>query len=373
MGSKKRRRNDNNKKVWIIIGIALIVIGALIGIIWGMGTRHKQETTSEEESGEIEASGAMKDGELIDYEKDGSLILDSYIGIKAKVTPTKEDVYRHILTEIEDKEIKVSGEERVKKGDWVVMDYEGTIGGIANDDLTESGIIIQVGAGDLFNADFERKLTGLLLGQEYSFNVAFPDDYFDVDVAGQTVKFTVTIDWKFNEAFVGPLSKNKYKTVDEYYAYAKSEDRQENVDSLGDTLWDEYIEKCEVKKYPEGSRKQAYADLQREYNVFGEDSGLTYEEVIANLNMTDDDVKDLAKDEVKGRMIAKTIAVKENLKLSEQQYREYLIEEVSPDDEEDVTLKGLEKSYKEKTSAYPRDDMLVNLVKDFIGKNAKQE
>lgn len=373
MGSKNRRRNVNNKKVWIIICTVLIVTGAVAGIIWGMSTGHRQETASEDELREIEASGAMKDGELIDYEKDGSLTLDSYIGIKAKVTPTKEDVYRYILTEVEEKEIKVAGEERVKKGDWVVMDYAGTINGIANDDLLEEGIVIQVGAGDLFNADFERKLTGLSLGQEYSFDVAFPDDYFDLDVAGQTVKFTMTIDWKFNEAFVGPLSGNKYKTVDEYYAYAKAEERQENVDSLGDTVWDGYVKKCKVIKYPEGSRKQAYADLQREYKGFGEDSGLTAEEVIANLGMTDEDVKGLAKDEVKGRMIAKTIAVKENLELSEQQYREYLIEEVSPDEDDDVTLKGLEKEYKEKTSAYPRDDMLVNLVKDFIGKNAKQE
>lgn len=377
MGSKKKGRNKN--RVLIISGITLFAVGAVIGIFWGLNAGHKQEVVSEDESREVnEVSGAMKDGVLVDYEKDGSLTLDNYIGIKATVTPTKEDVYRSILTEIEDKKIKVSGEERVKKGDWVIMDYAATIDGVADDDLEETGIVIQVGSGDLFNADFERKLTGLLLGEEYNFDVTFPDDYFDLDVAGQKVTFTVTIDWKFNEAFVEPLSKDadkQYKTVDEYYAYAKARERQENVDNIGDTVWDEYVGKCKVKKYPEGSKKQAYADLKKQYEAVGELSGISYEEVIAGWGMTEDDVKDLAKDEVKGRMIAKTIAVKENLELSDQQYREYLLEEVSVDEDKDPdpTIKSLEKQYKEETSAYPKDDMLIKLVKEFIGKNAKQE
>lgn len=374
MVSKKKRGSiNNNKKMWIIIGIVLVVTGAVIGIIWGVNTGQEQEPVSEKESGEAEVAWAMKDGELVDYERDGSLTLDDYIGIKATVTPTKEDVYRYILTEIEEKKIKVSGEDRVKKGDWILMDYEGSIDGMENEDLAETGIVIQVGAGDLFNADFERKLTGLSLNQEYSFDVAFPDDYFDVDVSGQTVTFTVTVEWKFNEAFVGPLSKNKYKTVDEYYAYAKARDRQENIDSLGDTIWDDYLEKCKVKKYPEGSKKQAYEDLKKQYNGVGELSGLSYEEVISGWGMTDDDVKDLAKDEVKGRMVAKTIAARENINLPDQQYREFLTEEVTMEEGEEPALETLEERYRKEVSSYPKDDMLVKLVKEFIGKNAKQE
>lgn len=370
---KNIKMNGKRRKICIVACLVLFAIGAVIGIVCGLNAKKQNQDSGNDEGDSIQIEGAMKDGEIIDYEKDGSLTLDNYLGIKGTVTPTKEEVYRSILNQVEEKKVKVSGEERVKKGDWVLMDYSGAMDGQESEDLTEEGIVIEVGAGDLFNADFERKLTGLSLGQEYSFDVAFPSNYFDVDVAGQTVTFTVTISWKFNEAFVRPLSSNKYQTVDEYYAYMKTEVRQENVDALGDTIWDEYLEKCKVSKYPEGSKKQAYADLKRQYNGIGELSGLSYEEVIAGWGMTDADVKDLAKDEVKGRMVAKTIAAKENLVLSDEKYREYLLDEVSPGEDEEQTLKALEKSYMEDTGAYPRDDMLIRLVKEFIDEHAKQE
>lgn len=370
---KSGRINGKKKVIWI--SVVLFAIGLTIGILWGINSKRQKDDSDNAtgDNNQNEAVGEMKDGELADYEKDGSLTLDEYMGIKGTVTPTKEEVYRFILNKVEEKKIKVSGEERVKKGDWVLLDYKGAINGQVSEDLAEEGIVIQVGAGDLFNADFERKLTGLSLGQEYSFDVTFPEQYFDVDVAGQTVTFTVTISHKFNEAFVKSLSNGKYQSLDEYYAYAKTKVRQENVDALGDTIWDEYIKKCKVNKYPKGSKKQAYADLKKQYQGIAELSGTSYEEIITNLGMTDADVKGLAKDEVKARMVAKTIAVKENLVLSEEQYRKYLLEEVSSEDEDEQTLKKLEQSYRQDTSAYPKDDMLVKFVKEFIGKNAKQE
>lgn len=373
---KSDKISANNKRIWIAICAVLFVIGIIVGLVFALN-RGKENDKSLNNNGEknsqTESVGAMKDGEIIDYEKDGSLTLDAYKGIKGTVTPTKEDIYLSILNDVEEKNIKIAGEERVKKGDWILLDYSGEIDGQASEDLEEEGIVIQVGAGDLFNADFERKLTGLSLGQEYSFDVAFPSDYFDIDVAGQTVTFTVTISRKFNEAFVKPLSNNKYQTVDEYYAQVKKKVRQENVDALGDTVWDDYIAKCKVKKYPQGSKKQAFADLKRQYNGFGKANGTSYEEVIAGFGMTEEDVKELAKDEVKGRMVAKTIVAKEGLVLSDEQYRKYLLEEVAVEDGEDQTLMALEKKYKEETSAYPRDDMLIRLVKEFIGEHAKQE
>ena len=128
-----------------------------------------------------------------------------------------------------------------------------------------------------------------------------------------------------------------------------------------------------MKEYPEGSKKQAFSDLKRQYQGIGDMNGTSYEEVIADLGMTEEDVKGLARDEVKGRMIAKTIAAKEHITISDHEYRNYLLDEVDPEDKDDVTITELEKTYKETTSVYPKDDMMVRLVKEFIGKYAKQE
>lgn len=364
-------------KKWIFVFVGLFIIGVVIGVAVKKNNDKKEDKAMENptQSSQSQDLGEMKDGELVDYEKNGTLTLENYIGVEGTVTPTKEEVYQFILNEVETKKVKVTGEERVKKGDWVMMDYQGAINGQEDENLGEEGIVFQVGSGDLFNADFERRLTGLSLGQEYTFDVDFPQDYFDVDVAGQKVTFTVEISYKFNKSFVETLSKGKYKTEKEYYEYAKEKEKKQNIEGLGDTIWDEYLEKCDVKKYPKGSKKQAYADLKMQYKGIAKFSGSSYEEVIAGLGMSDDDVKSLAEDEVKGRMVAKTIAVKENLSLSDEQYRKYLEEEVSVEDEnsvEDMKLADMEKDYKENTSAYPRDDMLIKLVKEYIGKKAKQ-
>ncbi len=371
-----KKKSRWNPQYAIICLILVAVIGFIVYYMVSANQKQGKERNSgdgAEKKPRTEAAGEMKDGELIDYEKNGSLKLDNYIGIKATVTPTKQEVYEAILQNVKKKKVSVSGEERVKKGDWVLMDYEGEIGGQKIEELEETDIVIQVGAGDLFNADFERKLTGLSVGQEYVFDVSFPENYFDLDVAGQTVKFTVTISRKFNETFVKPLTDNKYQKEEDYFAYIKEKEKEKNVDALGDMIWDDFLEKCKVIKYPKGSKEQAFKDLKRQYKGVGDMSGSSYEEVIMELGMTEDDVKDLAGDEVKGRMVAKSIAVKEHLVLSDEQYRQYLMDEVSPSDDEELSLEDLEKRYAKDNSVYPRDDMLIRLVKEFVGKQAKQK
>ena len=59
------------------------------------------------------------------------------------------------------------------------------------------------------------------------------------------------------------MSKNKYPNVKAYYAYAKAKEEKENREGIGDTVWEDLLKECNVKKYPEGSRKQAYKDQKR--------------------------------------------------------------------------------------------------------------
>ena len=79
-----------------------------------------------------------------------------------------------------------------------------------------------------------------------------------------------------------------------------------------------------MKKYPEGSRKQAYKDQKRSYQVFAKVSGQSYEEFIGALGQTDEDIQSSADDQVKARMTAKTIAIKEGLTLSDADYERFL-------------------------------------------------
>ena len=178
---------------------------------------------------------------------------------------------------------------------------------------------------------------------------------------------------KFNDAYAKKMSKNKYPNVKAYYTYAKAKEEKENREGIGDTVWEDLLKECNVKKYPAGSRKQAYKDQKRSYQVFAKVSGQSYEEFIGALGQTYEDIQSSADDQVKARMTAKTIAIKEGLTLSDADYERFLLAFLEPEEEEDKTLKAMEKRYIEEQSCYPRDDMLIELVKEYLGKNSKMK
>ena len=70
-------------------------------------------------------------------------------------------------------------------------------------------------------------------------------------------------------------------------------------------------------------------------------------------------------------MVAKTIAKKENLTMTDSQYEQFLLEYLQPEEGEETTLAAMETRYREEQSSYPRDDMLVELVKVYLGEHAQ--
>lgn len=360
------------QKKWLIAALLCVLgIGIVVLVLCQSGGRDAEnEGTAVKEATGSAVSGAVKDGEIMDYEKQGMLTLGSYMGRKVTVTPTKTEVYQAILLEAEDAKVTGDNADRVEKGDWISLDYEGYIDEQPVEELDESAAVIQVGAGDLFTPAFERGLMGLKIGSTYTINVSFEEDYYDADVAGQDVSFSVTVNSKFNNAYAKEMSKGKYNTVEEYYEYAKAKEEKENREGIGDTVWEDYAKDCKVKSYPKGTRDQAYKDQKRSYQNFADASGMTYEELIGGLGYGDEDIQSMADEAVRDRMVAKTIASKENLTMTDSQYEQFLLEFLEPEEGEETTLAALEKRYRQEQSSYPRDDMLVELVKQFLGEHA---
>ena len=156
-----------------------------------------------------------------------------------------------------------------------------------------------------------------------------------------------------------------------YFDSAKVKEEEENLACVGDTVWEKLVKDCEVNSYPKGSREQAYKDQKRSFRVFAKASGQTYQEFIGGLGYEDSDVRSMGDDCVRDRMIAKTIAKKEGLEMSDTEYEKYLLAFLEPEEAKDKTLKAMEKRYREEQSCYPRDDMLINLVKEYVGEHAK--
>ena len=77
------------------------------------------------------------------------------------------------------------------EGDFVVMDYRGTIDGTA---FAGGGRdqMVELGSGRLVPG-FEDQLAGATAGEERTVTVSFPDDYGAPELAGQEAEFTVTV------------------------------------------------------------------------------------------------------------------------------------------------------------------------------------
>ena len=83
-------------------------------------------------------------------------------------------------------------DEAAAPGDFVVMDYRGTIDGVAFEGGEGRDQLIELGSGRLIPG-FEDQLTGATAGDDVAVTVTFPDDYPAENLAGQAAEFAVTV------------------------------------------------------------------------------------------------------------------------------------------------------------------------------------
>ncbi len=87
----------------------------------------------------------------------------------------------------------VSVEDRAaKKGDTVVIDFEGFKDGVAFDGGKAEGHSLELGSGQ-FIPGFEDQIIGKNIGDEFDVNVTFPEEYGAEELAGQPAVFKVKL------------------------------------------------------------------------------------------------------------------------------------------------------------------------------------
>ena len=153
--------------------------------------------------------------------------LGEYKGIKAAkeaVEVTDEDVAKELvnLQKTHAKMAPAPEGAKVEDGDYAVIDFKGTIDGVAFEGGEGKAYPLQIGSGS-FIPGFEEQLIGLKAGDSKDVKVPFPEDYFQKDLAGKEAVFAVTVqDIKRSE--LPPVDADfaelvgKFKTVDELKA-----------------------------------------------------------------------------------------------------------------------------------------------------------
>lgn len=120
-----------------------------------------------------------------------------YIGISVKkreLKIEKEDVTQR-LDQIRNlhAQLKMIGEERpVREGDFVLIDFEGSIDGMPFKGGKGESVSIEIGAGR-FSTDLEKGLVGARCDGEKEIEITFPEDHRERELAGKKALFRVKV------------------------------------------------------------------------------------------------------------------------------------------------------------------------------------
>ncbi len=369
----------NNKKIIIICIVCALLGGALIGGVGAMiysdlsrteSDKKGQTADSSKGTGESTEADQLKDGEVYDFDKAGFMKLGEYKGLEAEVQPEQDDVYSGMIAEAEEELEDDDG--IVKDGELVNIDFAASLDGKALEDASGEDVYVRIGKGEYID-DFEKGIIGIKKGEEKTVDCTFPKDYDDEELAGKKVQFLIKVNSRFSDKTAQQLSEGKYKTIDEYYEYEKQLQLKDNQENKGDLVWDSLKEETEITSVSEVMLTRSTEDVTNMYKNFAELSGTTVEDLLESFGMGEDGISEIAQDTVADYMIAKTIAAREGITLDDTYYMQTLRELLGYEEgDEEKSLEELEKEYKKDQGSRPKDDVLVERVREYVGEQSKE-
>lgn len=125
------------------------------------------------------------------------LVLGKYTGIevaRVKYDVSEQEVDAFLKAEAEQRARLIAAEagHKVEVGNTVVMDFVGTVGGVAFEGGTGKGYELEIGSKSFIDT-FEDQLVGHIVGEDIEVNVKFPDRYHAANLEGKDAKFKVKI------------------------------------------------------------------------------------------------------------------------------------------------------------------------------------
>lgn len=122
--------------------------------------------------------------------------IGQYKGLKATKAAVKveaAEVNAEINAMAERNSRMVSIEDRAaKKGDTVIIDFEGFVDGVAFDGGKAEGHALELGSGQ-FIPGFEEQIVGKNINDEFDIDVTFPEEYGAKELAGKAAVFKIKL------------------------------------------------------------------------------------------------------------------------------------------------------------------------------------
>ncbi len=223
---------------------------------------------------------------------------------------------------------------QVEEGETVLADYSGYLGDeqFAGGTATNQSIVAASDTG--YIEGFAEAFIGQMPGVEFDFDVTFPADYGNADLAGKEVTFVCTIhSIQGTEAIVPELTDEfvketfGYNNVEEFrilYRDTVEAQKEYYVESnMYSTLWQTVVGNAEVLEYPGQEVDRVYGDNRMMYEEYAAYYGLDYETFLENyVGITDEQLYEESRNFVKEDLVMYQLVKEFEVNPTEADYEE---------------------------------------------------
>ena len=226
----------------------------------------------------------------------------------------------------------------VAEGDVVRADYAGYKEGeaFAGGTATDQSITAQGGTG--YIEGFAEAFIGQTPGEEFSFNVTFPENYGVEDLNGQEVTFVATVHAIVTDEEIVPeldeefVSSNfSYDSVEEFrndYRLTVEKRKAYYVNNaVYNDLWEKVLEGAEVVAWPESEVRRIYAEHRIAYENYASYYETDYENFLKTyMNQTDEGLYAMAQSYVKEDLVMSALSDSLGVHPTDEQHEQILNE-----------------------------------------------
>ena len=311
--------------------------------------------------------------------------LGDYKGLevdKVSTRVTQKEIDAKVQEEAEKNARKITVEDRsVQDGDEVIMDFEGSVDGVAFEGGKGENYPLTIGSGS-FIPGFEEQLIGAETEKEVEVNVTFPEDYHAEELKGKAAVFKCTVHEikakeipEIDDEFASEVSE--FDTLEEYKADIKAKIKEQKA-SEGKTKQEDQVVEQAVKnasyEIPEAMIETQVSQMADEFAQRISSQGLSMEQNFQFTGMTQDkmleEIRPQAVKRIETRLVLEAVVKAENIEITDEKLDEEITKmaeayKMEADKLKEFMGEGEKKQMKE--------DMAIQEAITFLRENAVEK
>ncbi len=268
------------------------------------------------------------------FEIKPAIEVKDYLGIdveKVKLSVTDDQVNQALrrLQESHAQLEPVEGRTVVQQGDFVTLDFEGSLAGKPFQGGKGENYFLEVGGGQAL-PQFEQAVIGLVQGEPAKIQVAYPENYSNRELAGKTVDFSVVVR-EIKKKVLPELDDDFAKDHGECSSLPELRDailkRLENElmhiqqEELKEQVVGRLIDACSFTPPPTMVERQTRYLMER-YQTRGAGGNVSEPQTPPSFEETRKTLEERARRQVQATLLVEKIAQLENIEVSDKEVQE---------------------------------------------------